>query len=72
MKVQVPSSVALSLLEAVAHAETPIEAGLWDRTERVILDGKALPSRSQKICLEAGEASLERLMLITADGKIGW
>ncbi len=51
----------------MAHAETPIEAGLWEKIEKVTLDGNALPSRSQKICLKAGEASLERLVLITAD-----
>jgi hypothetical protein len=67
MKSWIPSVAALSLLAPMAHAETPIQAGLWERTEKVTLDGKELPSRSQKICLKAGEASLERLMLITAD-----
>jgi hypothetical protein len=51
----------------MAHAETPIEPGLWEKTEKVTVDGKELSPRSQKICLKAGEATLERLMLITAD-----
>jgi hypothetical protein len=51
----------------MAHAETPIQPGLWEKTEKVTLDGKELSLRSQKICLKSGEASLERLALITAD-----
>lgn len=31
------------------------------------LDGKELSPRSQKICLKSAEASLERLILLTAD-----
>ena len=67
MKPRIPLVAALFLLAPMAHAEIPIQAGLWEKTEKVTLDGKALPFRSQKICLKAGEASLERLMLVTAD-----
>jgi hypothetical protein len=67
MKSWIPPLAALSLLASMAHAETSIQAGLWERTEKVTLDGKASSPRSQKICLKAGEASLERLVLITAD-----
>ena len=67
MKAWIPSIAALSMLAPIAHAETPIQAGLWERAENVTLDGYSLPPRSQKICLKAGEANLERLMLITAD-----
>ncbi len=67
MKSWIPSVAALFLVAPLAHAETPIQAGLWEKTEKVNIDDKALPSRSQKICLKAGEASLERLVLITAD-----
>lgn len=55
------------MLAPTVHAETAIQAGRWEKTEKVTLDGRALPPRSQKVCLEAGEASLERLLLITAD-----
>lgn len=58
---------AVLSLALPAYAETPIQPGLWERTEKATLGGKELPSRPQKICLKAGEASLERLMLITAD-----
>jgi len=55
------------LLVPIAQAETRIQAGLWEKIEKVTLDGKELPPRSQKICLKAGEANLERLVLVTAD-----
>ena len=67
MKSWVRLVAALSMLAPIAHAETSIQAGLWERAEKVTLDGNSLPPRSQKICLKAGEANLERLMLITAD-----
>jgi hypothetical protein len=55
------------VLVPTAHAETPIQAGLWEKTEKLTLEGKELAPRSHRICLAAGEASLERLVLITAD-----
>ncbi|MCW5733834.1 MAG: DUF3617 family protein [Enhydrobacter sp.] len=58
---------ALPILAPIVHAETAIQAGQWEKTEKVTLNGRALPPRPQKICLEPGEASLERLLLITAD-----
>jgi hypothetical protein len=67
MKSWIPLAAALALFPPIAHAETPIQAGLWEKTEQVMLDGKESSSRPQKICLKAGEASLERLVLITAD-----
>jgi hypothetical protein len=67
MKSSMLPIVVLSMLVTAAHAETPIQAGEWEKTEKVTLDGNALPSRPQKICLKAGEASLERLLMITAD-----
>jgi hypothetical protein len=67
MKSSMLPIVVLSMLVTAAHAETPIQAGEWEKTEKVTLDGNALPSRPQKICLKAGEASLERRLMITAD-----
>lgn len=61
---------ALSMLAPMARAETAIQAGLWEKTEKVTLDGRALRSRPQQICLKADEASLERLLMITADEAI--
>lgn len=62
-----PVAAALSTIAAIAHAETPIQPGLWEKSEKVTLDGKATPAGPRKICLKPEEATLERLLLITAD-----
>jgi hypothetical protein len=67
VKSWIPSIAVLLLVVPTAHAETQIQAGLWEKTEKMTLDGKEPSPRSHKICLKAGEASLERLVLITAD-----
>jgi hypothetical protein len=59
-----------SLLVAVtipAHADTSVQAGQWEKTETVTLDGAQVPSRPRTVCLKEGEASLERLLLINDD-----
>jgi uncharacterized protein DUF3617 len=50
-----------------AHADTSVQAGLWEKTETVTVDGTQIPSHPSSICLKAGEASLERLLLISDD-----
>jgi len=56
-----------SMLVPMAHGQTAVQAGLWEKIEKVTLDGKELPARSQKICLAPEEANLQRLVLITSD-----
>ena len=41
MKLSIPSVAALFLVGPMAHAETSIQAGLWEKTEKVTLDDKA-------------------------------
>src|SRR5688572_27890509 len=67
MRYWILSVAAVSMLAPVARAQTPIQAGLWEKIEKATLGGKELPTRSQKICIAADEASLERLALITSD-----
>jgi len=67
MKPWMPSALVLLLLALPAQADIPIQPGLWEKIEKVTLDGKELSSRTHKICLGPGEATLERLVLITAD-----
>jgi hypothetical protein len=50
-----------------AYADTSVQPGLWEKTETVTLDGTAVPSSPRSVCLKAGEASLERLLLINDD-----
>jgi hypothetical protein len=50
-----------------AYADTSVQAGLWEKTETVTVDGTQVPSQPRSVCLKAGEASLERLLLINDD-----
>jgi hypothetical protein len=50
-----------------AYADTSVQPGLWEKTETVTVDGTPVPSSPRSICLKAGEASLERLLLINDD-----
>lgn len=60
---------ALSLTLAVAAgAQTAIQAGEWETTEKTSMEGMPdMPSTSKKVCLAAGEAQLERLLFPTPD-----
>jgi hypothetical protein len=60
----------LPLLAAGARAETAVQAGLWQKTEKVTVDGRDQPSRPRSICLEPGEASLERLLMMNDDEAV--
>jgi hypothetical protein len=59
--------LAALLLASSAGAETGVEPGLWEKTEKVTMDGRELPSGPRSSCLKAGEASLERLVLVNDD-----
>jgi hypothetical protein len=50
-----------------AHADTSVQAGRWEKTETVTVDGTQVPSQPRSVCLKTGEASLERLLLINDD-----
>ncbi|MGE5150405.1 MAG: DUF3617 domain-containing protein [Rhodospirillaceae bacterium] len=50
-----------------ARADTSVQAGRWEKTETVTVDGTRVPSQPRSVCLKAGEASLERLLLINDD-----
>jgi hypothetical protein len=54
----------LPLLTAEVRAETAVQAGLWEKTEKVTVDGRDQPSRPRSVCLQQGEASLERLLMM--------
>jgi hypothetical protein len=50
-----------------AHADTSVQAGLWETTETVTVDNTPVPSFPRSVCVKAGEATLERLLLIDDD-----
>src|SRR4051794_7478828 len=60
--------VVLPLLAAAgARADTAVQSGLWEKTEKVTLDSRELPARPRSVCLKEGDASLERLLLVNDD-----
>jgi len=50
-----------------ARADTSVQPGLWSTTETVTVDGTKVPTEPRSVCLQEGEASLERLLLISDD-----
>jgi hypothetical protein len=50
-----------------ARADVSVQSGLWSKTETVTVDGTKVPSQPLSVCLKAGEASLEQLLLISDD-----
>ena len=59
---------AASLIVATASAQTAIQAGEWETTEKTTMEGvQPMPPSSKKVCLKADEAQLERLLFPTPD-----
>lgn len=47
----------------VAEAQTAIQAGLWEVTDKTTLEGvQPMPATSKQVCVKGGEAILERLL----------
>jgi hypothetical protein len=64
----VPAILAASLFAIAAHAQTAIQAGEWEVTEKTTMEGvQPMAPTSKKTCLKAGEAELERLLFPTPD-----
>lgn len=59
--------LAVLLFTAGARADSAIQPGLWEKTEKVTVDSRELPAGSRSVCLKVGEASLGRLLLINDD-----
>ncbi|MFO1080098.1 MAG: DUF3617 family protein [Reyranellaceae bacterium] len=56
-------AVGLSLMTAPALAQTPIQPGLWEVTDKTSLEGvQPMPATSKQVCVKGGEAILERLL----------
>jgi hypothetical protein len=46
-----------------AAAQTAIQPGLWEVTDKTTLEGvQSMPATSKKVCVKGGEAILERLL----------
>jgi hypothetical protein len=52
-----------SLVAGPAAAQTAIQPGLWEVTDKTTLEGvQSMPATSKKVCVKGGEAILERLL----------
>ena len=55
--------VAAGLAAGTAHGQTPLQAGMWEVTDKTTLEGvQPTPATSKKLCIKGGEATLERLL----------
>ena len=62
------AAVAVSMIAAGAGAQTAIQAGEWETSEKTVMEGiQPMPPSSKKVCLKADEAQLERLLFPTPD-----
>lgn len=62
------TTAAISLAGAGAVAQTAIQAGEWETSEKTSMEGvQAMPATSKKVCLKGAEAQLERLLFPTPE-----
>ena len=63
MKGFAPAVLIGLLLAGPATAQTAIQPGLWEVTDKTALEGvQSMPATSKKVCVKGGEAILERLL----------
>jgi hypothetical protein len=63
-----PALVGMLVLPLAAYAETPVDAGNWEFSEKIAIEGQGeMPSPPRSMCLKAGEATLEKLVLPPAE-----
>jgi hypothetical protein len=64
----ISAMAAVALLAGPAGAQTPIQAGEWETTDKTTMEGvQPMPATSRKVCLKGSEAQLERLLFPTPD-----
>jgi len=62
------AAVGLSLAAGSAHAQTAIQPGLWEVSDKTTMEGvQPMPSTSRQVCVKPSEATLERLIYPTPD-----
>jgi hypothetical protein len=55
--------LALSAVASAGRAQTALQPGLWEVSDKTTMEGvQPMPATSQRVCLKAGEATLERLL----------
>lgn len=60
--------IALSLVAGEGWAQTALQPGLWEVTDKTTMEGvQPMPMTSRKVCIKGGEATLERLLYPAPD-----
>jgi hypothetical protein len=60
--------VALSMVAGGGRAQTALQPGLWEVTDKTTMEGvQPMPLTSRKVCIKGGEATLERLIYPAPD-----
>ena len=63
MKSLVLAAAVAILVAGPVHAQTALQPGLWEITDKTTLEGvQPTPATSKKVCLKVGEATLEHLL----------
>ena len=64
----IAAAVAAALIASPTYAQTAIQAGLWETTDKTTMEGvQPMPSTAKRVCIKGGEATLERLLYPTPD-----
>ena len=59
----IPAATAAILVGGHAQAQTALQPGLWEITDKTTLEGvQPTPATSKQLCLKGAEATLERLL----------
>lgn len=59
-------SLAATLMAAQVGAQTAIQPGLWESSDKTTMEGvQPMPATSKKVCLKGADAQLERLLFPT-------
>jgi hypothetical protein len=59
----VSAVVAVFSVAASAHAQTAIQAGMWEVSDKTTMEGvQTIPPTSKSVCLKAADATLENLL----------
>ncbi len=59
----IPAATAAMLIAGLAQAQTALQPGMWEITDKTTLEGvEPTPATSKQVCLKGAEATLERLL----------
>ena len=67
------AALSLSVVAASAHAQTAIQPGQWEVSDKTTMEGvQPMPSTSRQVYIKGGEATLERLLYPAHGQEQGW